>query len=100
MKVIKNKAVLIASLSLNGLLILYIIGGFIVASQVTDYSMYSAMRDKLCQQDYQKTLNDYDKQFISDPQMAADAKNSFAINVCQRNYKTGQPLTYDPSLIK
>lgn len=92
----KITLLLVISVVLNVLLGMYIALGFFAASQISNFAQYNAIHDKLCEQDYQKTLDDYARQFADDPQRANDSKMSFALNVCHRNYKTGEPLDLQP----
>lgn len=96
MHITKSKLALIISVSLNILLILYIAVSAILRSQITEFTLYNSLTDSMCGDEYQKTLNDFDKQFAGNLEKAAQAKNSFAINVCHRNYKTGQQLDLTP----
>lgn len=50
----------------------------------------------LCEEQYQQRLDDFDKIYPDDPEAAAEAKNTYAITVCLRNYKTGEPLDLQP----
>lgn len=98
---LKKRALFIGSLILNVVLILYVMAGFLLGSYVeksgvTDIAEYNAIKDKMCEQNYQRILDGYDNQYASDPKRAHDAKNSFAINVCLRNYKTGEQLNLKP----
>lgn len=74
----------------------FLVGWYVETSGALDKAEYNAINDRLCRQNYQRILDDIDQQFPDDPKRAADTKNSFAINVCLRNYKTGEKLDLQP----
>lgn len=91
----KTKIALIVSTVFNVLLLLYIVGTLVTEALITDYAVYQGIKHQLCEVEYQNILNDYDTR-MTDPAVAHSYKNNFAINVCLRNYKTGEPLNLQP----
>lgn len=94
----KQKTIFLASLIINAGLIIYLVAGFAVrwyvdSSGTLDMAQYNYIKNKMCEQNYQRILDDLDKQYA---ERAEGLKNSFAINVCLRNYKTGEQLDLQP----
>jgi hypothetical protein len=97
----KLRYTFIGSLVLNVLLILWTLLGFFMTwyldtSGALDHAAINAYQHRFCEQYYQRMLDNIDKQYGDDPQRAADLKNSYAINVCLKNYKTGERLDIQP----
>jgi hypothetical protein len=98
----KVRYVFVGSLILNVLLIMWVAFGlwanwYIDSTGVLKYAEINAFQYKFCERDYQRNLDDIDKTYgTDDPKRAADLKNSYAINVCLKNYKTGERLDVQP----
>ena len=97
----KLRLIFIGSLALNGLVILWLLIStaatwYIGTTGVLDYAQIRAMHFEICEEKYQRMLDRIDQQFSYDLRRAADEKNSFAINMCLKNYKTGERLDIQP----
>jgi hypothetical protein len=97
----KLRFVFIGSLVLNILFILWWAAGVVISSYLDstgalDYARINSMQNEFCSFKFQRVLDNIDKQYGDDPQRAAALKNNFAINVCLKNYKTGQRLDVQP----
>jgi hypothetical protein len=92
----RTKIILIVSLSLNALVVLYIAASYVASMFISDYSIYTLNRYWACEQNYQNMLNTIDKDLGYDPARAEASKMVYAIEACQRNYKTGEKLDLQP----
>ena len=61
-----------------------------------DFAEIQATNYRMCEQNYQRTLDRIDQQYSDDQERADSIKNSFAINICLKNYKTGERLDVQP----
>lgn len=97
----KLRYAVIGSFILNGLFILWLLIGafatwYIESTGALDYAQITGFQNHFCGQYFQRMLDNIDKQYPGDPERAAAQKNSFAINICLKNYKTGERLDVRP----
>ena len=97
---ISLKALLIASLMINVLLIGYVLfvevrGSIVANDDALFYATLNADQAYYCGEGYDKVMRDIDAMGLNNNDMAT-RKNVYAMTVCFRNYKTGQDLDLSP----
>lgn len=83
------KKLLIISVVVNAALVTALLSLFFpdkIASN-TDVAEFTYLQEKLCGEDYERQLAMRDSE---------EAKKVYAITVCMKNYKTGEPLDLKP----
>lgn len=85
-----QKLILSVSLAVNVVLIISVIIMLFINNSVSDTARINAFQSTYCTEKYDQMLQSYDKTY--DAEHAAQAKNTYAMTVCLKNYKTGQPL--------
>src|SRR5688572_20455078 len=91
----KLKIFLIISVVINVLFIGFEIArAYVINAGLLDYVEYQYLHQRMCEDDFQAKMDQIDKSY--GPERAPGIKNSYAINVCLKNYKTGEQLDLQP----
>lgn len=93
----KLRLAFIGSLIVNAILVVWLSAIYFVDTNgALDFAEIHRLNYGICQENYQRILDKIDQQNADDPKKATALKNSFALNICLRNYKTGERLDVQP----